>query len=72
MYATAGDGQVLHLHRTAGGPEHWDYVAYLVEYYPTENAHFGTSLALDGFRLAIGSPGSTLFGQPPTSDRVGM
>jgi hypothetical protein len=71
-YATGGDGQVLRLHHTAGGPEHWDYVAYLVEYYPTENAHFGTSLALDGFRLAIGSPGSTLFGQPPTSDSVGM
>jgi len=69
--SSTGNGQMQHFHRS-GSPGQWDYVAYIVEYYPNQNAHFGTSIALDGVRLAVGSPGSPLFGQPPTSDRVGM
>jgi len=71
-FSASGNGQVQQFHHATGTPEHWDYVAYILEYYPNEDAHFGASLALDGTHLVIGSPGSPLFGQPPESDRVGM
>lgn len=50
------EGAVFVFYQSANNPEHWNFVKKVVQADPFPGDNFGTSVALNGDRLVVGSP----------------